>query len=60
MASFFRRPLSRGEITGYLLFVAGFAVLQIRGGFRDPWEELAFLLMVVGVVIAGRAEKTAA
>ena len=60
MTSFLKWRLSRGEIAGYSVFVAGFALLEIRGGFRDPWVELAVLLMAAGAVIAGRASRPAA
>jgi len=36
----FRRKLSRGEIAGYLVFVAGYALLVSRGGFDDPLQEV--------------------
>ena len=52
----FRRPLSGAEVAGYLVFVAGLALLVIRGGFDDPLKELAVLIMAVGAGIAGRSE----
>lgn len=55
MAGYFRRRLGRGEITGYLVFAAGFGMLAIRGGFQDPWVEGAVVIMALGALIAGRA-----
>lgn len=51
----FRKNLSRGEIAGYFVFLAGFVLLVVRSGFDDPLIELAVLVMAAGVVIAGRA-----
>jgi hypothetical protein len=55
MADWLRKPLKRGEILGYFVFVAGFALLQIRGGFRDPWIEVAVVIMAIGTLTAARA-----
>jgi hypothetical protein len=60
MTTFWSRRLSRGEVVGYLVFVAGFALLESRGGFRDPWVELAVFVMAAGAVIAGRSTQAAA
>ncbi len=55
MTAFFKKKLSRSEILGYLIFVAGFALLQIRGGFTDTWVEVAVFAMAAGAIMAGRS-----
>jgi len=55
MSNWLRRPLSSGEVVGYLLLVAGIVVLAARGVFSDDWVKLAGALMFVGGAVAGRA-----
>ena len=50
-----RKRLSRGEVIGYAIFLAGFVLLVARGGLRDVWIELALGLMAAGAVVAARA-----
>jgi hypothetical protein len=54
MAGLLSKRLSAGEISGYFVFLLGFATLAFRGGFQDPWIEAAVLVMALGAVIAGR------
>jgi drug/metabolite transporter (DMT)-like permease len=52
----FRTPLSKGEIVGYLVFVAGLVILAWRGVLHDGWVTGAAFLMAIGAGAAGRAE----
>jgi hypothetical protein len=51
-----KAPLSSAEVLGYLVYVAGFAILIIRGAFHDPWLEAGLILTVIGLGIAGRGQ----
>lgn len=56
MSNWLRKPLSRAEIGGYLIFVAGLLVISTQGGFRNPWIEAGVALMLIGIVVAGRGQ----
>ncbi|HTE46739.1 MAG TPA: hypothetical protein VK636_15915 [Gemmatimonadaceae bacterium] len=54
MSNWFRTPLTRGEIFGYFLSLAGFVISQVHGP-RDGLLEVAVIIMVVGTLIAARS-----
>ncbi|HET7789319.1 MAG TPA: hypothetical protein VFD85_14975 [Gemmatimonadales bacterium] len=54
MSNWFRKPLTRGEILGYFVSLAGFTAFQLRGP-RDGLLEAAVIIMVIGTLIAARA-----
>ena len=54
MTSWFRRPLTRGEIIGSFLSLGGFVAFQVHGP-RDGLLEAAAIIMVIGTLIAARA-----
>jgi len=54
--SFFKKPLSPGEIVGYFVSLAGFVVFQVRGP-HDALVETAVVIIVLGAVIAARTSK---
>ena len=56
MFSWLKTPLSRAEVAGYLIVVAGFGVLMARGLWHDPWVQAGAILMAVGTGVAGRGE----
>lgn len=58
MFSWLRTPLSRAEVAGYLVFVAGFGLLVATGVWHDPWVQYGSVLMAVGTGIAGRGQAT--
>lgn len=56
MPNWLTAPIGRAEIAGYLIFVAGFAVLAARGLWHDPWVQIGALLMAAGLGVAGRGQ----
>lgn len=54
MPSWLKKPLTRGEILGYFVTLAGFVAFQVRGP-RDGLLEGAVIIMVIGTLIAARA-----
>ena len=58
MVNWLRTPLSRAEVAGYLVFVAGFALLVATGVWHYAWVQYGSILMAVGTGIAGRGQAT--
>jgi hypothetical protein len=54
MPNWLRKPLTRGEIFGYFVSLAGFIAFQVHGP-RDGLLEGAVIVMIIGTVIAARA-----
>jgi len=54
MPSWLKKPLTRGEILGYFISLAGFIAFQVRGP-HDALLEFAVIVIILGGLIAARA-----
>lgn len=60
MARLSKQPLSRGEIAGYLTFVAGLIVIASRNLLTEYWIPVGIAIMAIGLFVAYRSSTPSA